>query len=131
MMCGMSDTITRGVRIRAVPSFVPEQSSPDEDRYLFAYHIHVENEGGESVRLISRHWVITDGEGDSTEVEGLGVVGEQPELAPGASFEYSSACPLPTPVGSMQGSFRMLSASGEEFDALIDAFTLAVPRALH
>ena len=127
----MSDTTTRGIRIRAVPSYVPEQSNPDEDRYLFAYHISVQNNGDEPVRLISRHWVITDGDGNGSEVEGLGVVGEQPNLLPGAVFEYTSACPLPTPVGTMHGSFRMLTESGAEFDALIDAFTLAVPRALH
>ncbi len=131
IMCVMSETTTRGVCIRAVPSYVPEQSNPDEGRYLFAYHIQIENKGSEKVRLISRHWVITDGDGDSSEVEGLGVVGEQPELTPGQLFEYTSACPLPTPVGTMHGSFHMVSESGEEFDALIDAFTLAIPRALH
>lgn len=127
----MSETVTRGVSIRAVPSYVPEQSNPDEGRYLFAYHIRIENRGEESVRLISRHWIITDGDGDSSEVEGLGVVGEQPNLAPGQKYEYTSACPMPTPVGTMHGSFRMVSESGEEFDALINAFTLAIPRALN
>lgn len=127
----MSETVTRGVCIRAVPSYVPEQSNADEGRYLFAYHISIENRGEEPVRLISRHWVITDGDGDTSEVEGLGVVGEQPHLQPGQSYEYTSACPLPTPVGTMHGSFRMVSESGDEFDALISAFTLAVPRALN
>ena len=127
----MSETITRGVYIRAVPSYVSEQSNPDEGQYLFAYHITIENRGKEPVRLISRHWIITDGDGDTSEVEGLGVIGEQPNLRPGQKFEYTSACPLPTPVGTMHGSFRMISDSGEEFDALIDAFTLAIPRALH
>ena len=127
----MSETTTRGIRIRAVPTYVPEQSNPDEERYLFAYHISVHNDGDESVRLISRHWVITDGDGASSEVDGLGVVGEQPKLKPGGMFEYTSACPLPTPVGTMHGSFRMLTENGEEFDAVIAAFTLAIPRALH
>lgn len=127
----MSDTTTRGVRIRAVPSYVPEQSDPEEGRYLFAYHITIHNTGSEPVRLISRHWVITDGDGDTSEVDGLGVVGEQPHLAPGESYEYSSACPLPTPVGTMHGHFHMLSDDGEQFDALIAPFTLALPRALH
>lgn len=127
----MSETTTRGLRIRAVPSYVPEQSDPEEGRYLFAYHISIENAGSEPVRLISRHWIITDGDGDTSEVDGLGVVGEQPELQPGQSFEYTSACPLPTPVGTMHGSFRMVTQSGEQFDALINAFTLAIPRALN
>lgn len=127
----MSETITRGVYIRAVPTYVPEQSSPEEGRYLFAYHIIIENRGEEPVRLISRHWIITDGDGDSSEVEGAGVIGEQPHLAPRERFEYTSACPLPTPVGTMHGSFHMVSDSGEEFDALINAFTLAIPRSLN
>lgn len=127
----MSETVTQGVCIRAVPTYVPEQSNPEEGRYLFAYHISIENHGNESVKLISRHWIITDGDGDTSEVEGMGVVGEQPKLEPGQSFEYTSACPLPTPVGTMHGSFRMVSESGEEFDALINAFTLAIPRALN
>ncbi|MDX1497954.1 MAG: Co2+/Mg2+ efflux protein ApaG [Salinisphaeraceae bacterium] len=127
----MSETTTRGLRIRARPSYVPEQSSPEEGRYLFAYHISIENGGNETVRLLSRHWIITDGDGDTSEVEGQGVVGEQPELQPGQSFEYTSACPLPTPVGTMHGSFRMVTESGEQFDALINAFTLAIPGALN
>lgn len=130
-MGAMSVTTTRGVRIRAVPSYVAEQSDPDEGRYLFAYHISIENHGTEPVTLISRHWLITDGDGDASEVDGLGVVGEQPHLAPGESFEYTSACPLPTPVGTMQGHFLMRTDGGEEFDAQIAPFTLALPRALH
>lgn len=127
----MSETITRGIRIRVAPSYVPEQSSPDEERYLFAYHITIENQGQEAVRLISRHWIITDGDGDTSEVEGLGVVGAQPHLAPGEIFEYTSACPLPTPVGTMQGSYRMVTDGGDEFEAMINPFTLAIPQALN
>lgn len=127
----MSDTTTRGIRIRVSPSYVSEQSDPEEERYLFAYHIRIDNEGDEAVRLISRHWLITDGDGNNSDVQGLGVVGEQPHLGPGESYEYSSACPLPTPVGTMQGSFHMVLDSGEEFDAEIQPFTLAVPKSLH
>lgn len=123
----MSDTTTRGIRIRVTPSYVPEQSDPDEDRYFFAYHIVIENQGEVPAQLVSRHWIITDGDGSTSEVRGLGVVGLQPVLAPGGRHEYSSACPLQTPVGSMQGSFQMVTAGGEHFDALIAPFSLAMP----
>lgn len=127
----MSDTTTRGIRIRVKPEYVAEQSLPQARRYLFAYHISIENLGGEAVQLLSRHWIITDGEGDTAEVRGDGVVGEQPRLSPGERFEYTSACPLPTPVGTMEGSFRMRIASGELFDAQISPFRLAQPGILH
>lgn len=127
----MSKTTTRDITIRVVPTYVPEQSEPEEDRYLFAYHVRIENAGKEAVRLISRHWVITDGDGDESEVRGQGVVGEQPHLQPGERFEYTSACPLPTPVGTMHGSFQMITDSGVVFDAEISPFTLALPGALN
>lgn len=127
----MSDTTTQNIRVRVAPSYVPEQSEPDEERFLFAYHVKIENKGEVGVRLISRHWVITDGDGDESEVRGQGVVGEQPHLQPGESFEYTSACPLPTPVGTMQGSFQMITDEGQTFDAEINAFTLALPGVLN
>lgn len=128
----MSDTTTRGVRIVVRPRFVPEQSDPDNGQWLFAYHIVIRNEGRETVQLISRHWVITNGEGKVEEVRGAGVVGYQPLLKPGEEFEYTSGCPLTTPVGTMHGEFNMLvQGSGEKFDARIEPFRLAVPKALN
>jgi ApaG protein len=128
----MSDTTTRGVRIVVRPRFVPEQSDPDNGQWLFAYHITIRNQGQETVQLVSRHWVITNGEGQAEEVRGPGVVGYQPVLKPGEEFEYTSGCPLTTPVGTMHGEFNMIvQTSGEKFDARIDPFRLAVPKALN
>ena len=128
----MSDTTTRGVRIQVRPRFVPEQSDPDNGQWLFAYHITIRNDGEKTVQLISRHWVITNGEGKVEEVRGPGVVGYQPVLRPGEEFEYTSGCPLTTPVGTMHGEFNMVvQDSGEKFDARIEPFRLAVPRVLN
>lgn len=128
----MSETTTRGVRITARPRFVPEQSDPDNGQWLFAYHITIQNHGDEPVQLLSRHWIITNGEGHVEEVRGAGVVGYQPLLKPGEEFQYTSGCPLTTPVGTMHGEFNMvLPASGEKFDAKIEPFRLAVPSALN
>lgn len=128
----MSDTTTRGVRILVRPRFIPEQSDPDNGQWLFAYHITIRNTGDETVQLISRHWVITNGEGRVEEVRGPGVVGYQPVLKPGEEFEYTSGCPLTTPVGTMHGEFNMVvQGSGEKFDAKIEPFRLAVPKALN
>lgn len=128
----MSDTTTRGVRIIVRPQYVAEQSDPASGQYLFAYHITIRNEGKETVQLLSRHWVITNGEGKVEEVRGPGVVGYQPVLKPGEEFEYTSGCPLTTPVGTMHGEFNMVVPdSGEKFDARIEPFRLAVPRALN
>jgi ApaG protein len=128
----VSDTLTRGVRIVARPRFVPEQSDPDRSQWLFAYHITIRNEGSETVQLVSRHWVITNGEGKVEEVRGPGVVGYQPVLKPGEEFQYTSGCPLGTPVGTMHGEFNMvLPDSGEKFDARIEPFRLAVPKVLN
>lgn len=128
----MSDTVTRGVRIVVRPQYVPEQSDVEEGRYLFAYHITIRNEGTDTVQLVSRHWVITNGQGHVEEVRGPGVVGYQPTLQPGQEFQYTSACPLDTPVGTMHGEFSMVvQPGGEAFDARIEAFRLAVPRALN
>ena len=128
----MSDTTTRGVRILVRPRFIPEQSDPDNSQWLFAYHITIRNTGEQTVQLISRHWVITNGEGKVEEVRGPGVVGYQPVLKPGEEFEYTSGCPLTTPVGTMHGEFNMVvQGSGEKFDAKIEPFRLAVPKALN
>lgn len=128
----MSNTLTRGVRVIVTPEYLPEQSAPEAGRWLFGYHVVLRNEGSETVQLISRHWVITNGEGASDEVRGEGVVGQQPELEAGAEFHYSSGCPLDTPVGTMHGSYRMrVLSSGEQFDARIAPFRLAVPSQLN
>lgn len=127
----MSDTTTRGIRIIVRPQYVADQSDPADGQYLFAYHITIRNEGTETVQLLSRHWVITNGEGRVEEVRGPGVVGYQPELAPGQEFQYTSGCPLTTPVGTMHGEFNMVTRDGERFDARIAPFSLAVPRVVN
>jgi ApaG protein len=127
----MSDTVTRGIRVRVRSMYIPERSAPEQGEYFFAYSVRIANEGEETAQLVSRRWVITNGEGRVDVVEGPGVVGEQPVLTPGASFEYTSFCPLPTPFGSMEGSYRMVTPGGDRFEAAIAAFTLAVPTALN
>lgn len=127
----MSDTVTRGIRILVRPEYMAAESNPDQGHYLFAYHITIRNEGGVTVQLRSRHWLITNGEGQVEEVRGPGVVGQQPRLEPGASFDYTSYCPLDTPVGTMQGSFQMFDENGEEFDAVIEPFGLSRPGSLN
>jgi len=127
----MSDTITRGIRVQVESFYDEDRSSPQESYYFFAYQVRISNEGAEKAQLISREWIITDANGEVQKVQGPGVVGEQPILAPGDAFEYTSFCPLTTPVGAMQGSYRMTSASGESFDAEIAPFSLAVPNAVN
>jgi ApaG protein len=127
----VSDTTTHGVRIQVKSAYLPDRSAPDEGRYLFAYRVRISNVGTETVQLLSREWIITDSDGDVETVRGPGVVGEQPVLDPGQSFEYTSFCPLPTAIGAMHGTYQMVSASGETFDAEIAPFSLAVPTALN
>ncbi len=128
----MSDTTTRGVRVEVTSEYLPERSAPGESSYFFSYHVRIANQGEETVQLLSRVWIITDSEGDVKRVEGPGVVGETPVLAPGEEFRYTSYCPLRTTVGTMQGTYRMtVLPSGEEFDAEIAPFTLAVPHAVN
>lgn len=112
-------------------SFIPEQSDPDESRYVFAYTITIRNTGTVPAKLLDRHWVITDAEGRVNEVRGEGVVGEQPHLQPGEGFRYTSGTVLETPVGSMQGSYHLRADDGIEFEAPIDPFNLSVPMSLH
>jgi ApaG protein len=127
----MSNTLTRGVRILARPQYIADRSETGSS-YFFAYQIRIRNEGDATVKLLGRHWVITDGNGRVEEVRGPGVVGYQPVLAPGEAFEYTSACPLPTPVGTMHGEFHMLFTHSEElFDAQIEPFRLSVPGMLN
>lgn len=120
---------TRGVKVRVAPSFLPEHSDPDEDRWVWAYTIQIENGGGESVQLIDRRWIITDAQGRVEQIEGPGVVGEQPVIGPGERYEYTSGCPLPTDSGAMTGAYGMVTASGERFEAAIPAFSLHLPGA--
>ncbi|HKO59332.1 MAG TPA: Co2+/Mg2+ efflux protein ApaG [Thermoanaerobaculia bacterium] len=123
----MSDTTTRGIRIQVETFYVEERSEPEAKYFFFAYRIRIANEGSETAQLISREWIITDSDGNVERVQGPGVVGETPILAPGEAFEYTSFCPLPTSVGSMQGAYTMRTDEGETFQAQIDPFTLAVP----
>jgi ApaG protein len=119
------------IRIQVATSYVDDQSEPEADRYVFAYTITISNDGDVAAKLLSRHWVITDANGKVQEVSGDGVVGEQPHLNPGDRFRYSSGAVIGTPVGAMQGLYRMETDSGANFDAPIAPFTLAVPGLLH
>ena len=119
------------IRIQVATSYVDDESEPESDRYVFAYTITISNSGEIPAQLISRHWIITDANGKVQEVNGDGVVGEQPKLNPGEEFRYSSGAFLETPVGAMQGLYRMEADGGVSFDALIAPFTLAVPGLLH
>ena len=122
---------TCSIRIDVVTDYIDDQSEPEANRYVFAYTITICNNGDVPARLISRHWVITDANGKVQEVSGDGVVGEQPYLVPGEEFRYSSGAVLETPVGAMQGLYRMEADNGVNFDAPIAPFTLAVPGVLH
>ncbi|MCY1278238.1 Protein ApaG [compost metagenome] len=119
------------IDVSVVTRFLPEQSRPDEQRFAFAYTVTISNNGEQPARLLSRHWIITDGDGGVQEVRGAGVIGQQPLIEPGASHTYSSGTVLGTRVGNMQGSYQMLAADGKRFDAPIAPFRLAVPGALH
>jgi len=118
---------TGEVTVRVSVSYLPEQSEPARGRWFWAYHIRIENDGTGAVQLLTRHWVITDGRGARHSVEGEGVVGEQPMIEPGASYDYVSGCPLATPTGSMQGTYRMVGEDGASFDVAIPRFTLLAP----
>jgi len=122
---------TYDLAVTVSPEFVPEQSDPGEHRFAFAYTVRLRNTGARPVQVISRHWIITDGDGRTQEVRGLGVVGRQPLIAPGQTFEYTSGCPLETPVGTMQGSYLCVGDDGIPFEVAIDEFMLAMPRTLH
>jgi ApaG protein len=123
----MYTAVTRSIEVTVTPRFLPEKSSPGQGHYFWAYTIAITNKGAETVQLKTRHWRITDASGRVQEVRGPGVVGEQPRLAPGESFEYTSGVPLPTPSGFMVGSYRMVTDQGEPFDIAIPAFSLDSP----
>lgn len=115
------------IRVQVTTAYLDEQSSPSEQRYVFSYTITIRNEGQRAAQLLTRHWIITDANGRVKEVRGEGVVGEQPRLEPGQGFRYSSGAVLETPVGTMEGSYQMVDAEGQHFDAAIPAFRLAIP----
>ncbi len=120
-----SVTLTDGVRVAVAPSYLADQSVPESGLYVFGYRIRITNESQRSVRLLSRRWMIVDADGDRKEVEGDGVVGQQPELGPGGTFVYSSFCPLPTSWGTMEGTYCFVDADGKPFDVRIGRFILA------
>jgi ApaG protein len=127
----MSGHDKHSIEVAVRTAFVPAQSSPENNRYVFAYTITITNSGTVPAKLLTRHWVITDANEKTQEVRGEGVVGEQPYLVPGMSFEYTSGTILETPVGVMHGTYQMVADDGTRFDAEIPAFTLSVPRTLH
>jgi ApaG protein len=118
-------------RIDVETQYIPEQSDPEQQRYVFSYTITISNLGDIAAKLLTRHWIITNADGKQEEVKGKGVVGEQPHLQPGDGFQYTSGTILETPVGSMHGSYQMLADDGERFDAIITPFTLSMPNTLH
>jgi ApaG protein len=123
----MYSETTRSIRITVKPVFLEDQSSANDNHFVWAYHVRIENHGAETVQLRTRHWRITDSFGRTQEVRGAGVVGEQPILNPGESFEYTSGTPLPTPSGFMVGTYQMETPSGERFDVAVPAFSLDSP----
>jgi ApaG protein len=127
----VSDITTNGIRVQVVSKYLAERSSPQDNDYWFAYFIRISNVGEVTAQLVSRHWIITDLDGEVEEVKGEGVVGKQPVLEPGASFDYNSFCQLKTAVGSMHGSYLMSTTQGASFEATIAPFTLAVPNSLN
>lgn len=126
---GDYEAVTRGIAVRVSPTFLPNQSDPARGQFAWAYTVEIANRGAETVQLLARHWVITDGRGRVEIVDGPGVVGEQPTLKAGEAFRYTSGCPLTTPSGDMHGVYRMITASGDTFEAEIPAFSLHLPDA--
>lgn len=123
----MYSETTRSIRVTVEPIYLDDQSAPEDNHYVWAYHVRIENEGQQTVQLVNRYWQITDALGQVQEVRGAGVVGEQPVLEPGGSFEYTSGTPLPTPSGIMLGSYEMEDTKGGRFSVTIPAFSLDSP----
>ena len=121
------EAVSDDITVRVAVSYLPEQSQPAHGRWFWSYHIRIENDGETPVQLLTRHWIILDGRGSRHEVEGEGVVGDQPVIDPGESYDYVSGCPLQTPTGSMEGSYGMIDADGDEFDVAIPHFPLLAP----
>jgi ApaG protein len=123
----MAEAVTRNIRVRVDSEYAPGRSNPPQNQWFFLYTIRITNEGRDTVKLLSRHWIITDGLGQVREVRGAGVVGKMPLLEPGESFEYTSGCDLPTPFGSMRGTYQMVANNQEHFEVEIPVFTLTEP----
>lgn len=121
------EAVTGGITVRVAVSYLPEQSQPAHGRWFWSYHIRIENAGETPVQLLTRHWIILDGRGNRHEVEGEGVVGDQPVIDPGESYDYVSGCPLQTTSGSMEGSYGMINADGDDYDVAIPRFPLLAP----
>ena len=130
-MSDMNKDSTHNITVKVDPFYIEDQSAPDENRYVFAYTVNIQNTGTGAAKLLTRHWIITDANGKIQEVRGQGVVGEQPYLRPGEGFQYTSGAVLDTAVGTMHGSYQMVGEDGNQFDAEIPIFTLSVPRTLH
>ena len=127
----LSDATTSGIRVEVLSRYSPENSRPFQNTWVFQYTVRITNQGSDTVQLLSRHWIITDAFGQTEEVEGPGVVGEQPTLAPGEFFKYSSWCPLKTPTGMMHGTYQMVGKDGEQFDIDIAPFGMKAPYAVN
>ncbi|CAB1367782.1 Co2+/Mg2+ efflux protein ApaG [Denitratisoma oestradiolicum] len=127
----MAESKKYEIQVSVATQYLPDQSEPESGHFTFAYTITIANTGSVAAQLVSRHWIITDADGDVEEVRGLGVVGHQPLLQPGQRFEYSSGCVLETPVGTMRGSYQMTAEDGTQFEATIAEFVLSMPRMLH
>lgn len=126
-----SEAVTNNVRVEVESQYAPDRSQPFESRWFFHYTVRITNEGDETIQLLSRHWIITDGTGHVEEVTGAGVVGEQPVLTSGETFEYTSGCPLKTSTGTMRGTYQMVTEDGTHFDVEIAPFSLAEPYTVH
>jgi ApaG protein len=126
-----SEAVTNNVRVEVESQYAPERSQPFQNHWFFHYTVRISNEGDDTVQLLSRHWIITDGNGHVEEVRGAGVVGEQPVLSPGESFEYTSGCQLKTSTGTMRGTYQMVTEEGSHFDIEIAPFALAEPYTVH
>ena len=126
-----SEAVTRDIRVKVETEYAPGRSSPAQNQWFFLYTITISNEGPETVQLLTRHWIITDGTGHVEEVRGPGVVGKQPVLAAGESFTYTSGCPLTAPFGVMEGTYQMVTDAGEHFDVKVAPFTLSEPYTVH
>ena len=127
----MSSAVTRGIRVTVKSQYIADRSAPRDGRFAFAYTVTIKNEGDHTAQLMTRHWIITDNEGGIQEVKGEGVVGAQPVLRPGESFEYTSWCVIPTSSGSMRGTYQMVGHEGSRFDAEIAPFRLGLPNTLN
>ena len=126
-----SEAVTNNLRVEVESQYAPERSQPLQNEWFFHYTVRITNEGDETIQLLSRHWVITDASGETQDVRGPGVVGEQPVLAPGESFQYRSGCPLKTATGVMRGTYQMVTESGDHFDVEIAPFALHEPYTVH